>query len=57
METFLAREMDLRLERLRAAVEEDAMAREDVLIMVCAEICWGARAVKTKEVEKKKCSK
>lgn len=41
METFLARDMDLRLDRLRAAVEEEAMAREDVLIMVYAEICWG----------------
>lgn len=33
--------MDLRLDRLRAAVEEEAMAREDVLIMAYAEICWG----------------
>lgn len=32
--------MDRRLDRLRAAVEEEAMAREDVLIMVYAEICW-----------------
>lgn len=41
LETFLARDMVLRLDRLRAAVEEEAMAREDVLIMVYAGICWG----------------
>lgn len=54
METFLAREMDLRLERLRAAVEEEAMAREEVLIMVCAEICWGAMGGENKRGQGKK---
>lgn len=46
--------MDLRLERLRAAVEEEAMAREDVLIMVCAEICWGAMGGENKRGREKK---
>lgn len=46
--------MDLRLERLRAAVEEEAMAREEVLIMVCAKICWGAMGGENKRGQGKK---
>lgn len=46
--------MDLRLDRLRAAVEEEAMAREDVLIMMCAEICWGAMGGENKRGREKK---
>lgn len=49
--------MDLRLDRLRAAVEEEAMAREDVLIMVVLKYAGVRWAVETKVVEKKKGSK